>query len=151
MIQVQRTFKGIEAKARKALAEFITEGLAPEADRRTFGQLLDEWVELRAGRWAPKTFDEAKREIENRIRPRLGAIRVAKLTSKYLDDAYSAWAKVGRGNSSIHRFPSRDVGDRSRSRAGRQGSLLRDVMAPPSTSSSTCRAPGPTRLSESSH
>ncbi len=35
------------------------------ADRRTFGQLLDEWVELRADRWAPKTLDEAKREIEN--------------------------------------------------------------------------------------
>jgi integrase len=102
-VQVQRTFKGTEAKARKALAEFITEGLAPEADRRTFGQLLEEWVELRAGRWAPKTFDEAKREIENRIRPRLGSIPVAKLTAKHLDDAYSAWSKEGLGDSSVHR------------------------------------------------
>ncbi len=74
MVQLQRTFKGTEAKARKALAEFVTEGVAAAADRRTFGQLLDEWVELRAARWAPKTLDEAKREIENRIRPRLGRI-----------------------------------------------------------------------------
>ncbi|MGO9344569.1 MAG: hypothetical protein ACLP6E_18950, partial [Acidimicrobiales bacterium] len=46
-------------------------------NRRTaarYGQLLDEWVELRANLWAPKTLDEAKREIENRIRPRLGRI-----------------------------------------------------------------------------
>jgi integrase len=103
MVQLQRTFKGTEAKARKALAEFVTEGVAPAADRRTFGQLLDEWVELRAGRWAPKTLDEAKREIENRIRPRLGRIPVAKLTAKHLDDAYSAWSKEGLGDSSVRR------------------------------------------------
>jgi hypothetical protein len=53
-VQVQRTFKGTEAKARKALAEFIIEVLTPEVDRRTFGQLLDEWIELRACRWSPK-------------------------------------------------------------------------------------------------
>jgi integrase len=103
MVQLQRTFKGTEPKARKALAEFVTEGVAPTADRRTFGQLLDEWVELRASRWAPKTLDEAKREIENRVRPRLGRIPVAKLTAKHLDDAYSAWSKEGLGDSSVRR------------------------------------------------
>jgi integrase len=102
-VQSQRTFKGTEAKARKALAAFVTEGAAPPADRRTFGQLLDDWVAFKSGRWSPKTLDEARREIENRIRPRLGASPVAKLTAKHLDDAYAAWGVEGLSDSSVHR------------------------------------------------
>jgi integrase len=101
--QEQRTFKGTEAKARRALAAFVSEGIAPAADHRTFGELLDEWVKFKAGRWAPKTLDEARREIENRIRPRLGAVPVAKLTAKHLDDAYSVWSSEGLSDSSVHR------------------------------------------------
>jgi hypothetical protein len=52
---------------------------------------------------AAKTLDEARREIENRIRHRLGRIPVAKLTPKHLDDAHAAWSKEGLGDSSVRR------------------------------------------------
>lgn len=82
--QIERIFRGSQTAAREALDELAAEkpsptGLPAAGDEsvRTFGQLLDKWLEhLRARDRAPKTLAENKREIETRIRPRLGAISV---------------------------------------------------------------------------
>ncbi len=84
---------GTEAKARKALAEFVTQGVAPgcgSSDVRTAARRVG-----RAQSRPPKTLDEAKREIENQTKPRLGRIRLAKMTAKQPDDAYSASRRRG--------------------------------------------------------
>ncbi len=105
--QVERTFRGTEPAARKELRNLTVED-APEAppvgNARTFGDLLTKWsaVQKSHGR-APKTLDENRREIETRIRPRLGGIPLAQLGPEDLDDAYDAWSAEGLSKSSVHR------------------------------------------------
>ncbi|MGO9456690.1 MAG: hypothetical protein ACLP62_06550, partial [Acidimicrobiales bacterium] len=70
--QVQRTFRGTRAAARKALKGLDVRPTPPAADVRTFGDLLDEWVKQWGNKWAPKTTAENVRQIDQRIRPRLG-------------------------------------------------------------------------------
>ncbi len=112
--QVQRTFRGSKAAATKELAKLG--GQPPTPGRvttsepvsakgvRTFGDLLTKWLaHARARGRAPKTLDEARREIENRIRPRLGHIPIDQLGAEELDDAYSAWLAEGLAPSTVHR------------------------------------------------
>jgi integrase len=109
--QIERIFRGNQTAAREALTELATEKPSPtgstasaDESAHTFGHLLDKWLEhLEARGRAPKTLAENKREIETRIRPRLGAISVSKLTAEQLDDAYSAWLREGLSASSVHR------------------------------------------------
>ncbi len=109
--QVERIFRGSQTAAREALNQLAAEKpsltrlpAAGDESVRTFGQLLDKWLEhLKARGRAPKTLAENKREIETRIRPRLGAISVTELTAEHLDDAYSAWLTEGLSASSVHR------------------------------------------------
>jgi len=105
--QVERIFRGGQRAARKSLTDLAGESPAVttrDAPERTFGQLLDAWLQhIEARGRAPKTIDENRREIERRIRPRLGAVGVADLTAEQLDDAYSAWLNEGLSASSVHR------------------------------------------------
>ena len=106
--QRQETFRGTEAAARKRLRTMaphegpVDEDSAP-SDARTFGDLLTKWlVHIAARGRAPKTIDENRREIESRIRPRLGHIGILNLTAEDLDSAYSAWLD-DLSPSSVHR------------------------------------------------
>lgn len=106
--QRQETFRGTEAAARKRLrnmapGEARTASVTPTSNGRTFGDLLTKWLaHIKARGRAPKTIDENRREIESRIRPRLGHIDVTKLTAEDLDSAYSAWLEE-LSPSSVHR------------------------------------------------
>ncbi|MHB1488305.1 MAG: tyrosine-type recombinase/integrase [Acidimicrobiales bacterium] len=103
--QIERTFRGGQTPARRALSELVGEQPATsETPGRTFEQLLDKWItHLEARGRAPKTLDENRREIKTRIKPRLGAIVVSELTAEHLDDAYSAWLTEGLSASTVHR------------------------------------------------
>jgi len=102
--QVQRTFRGTEAAARKELRQLDVLPATPPKGVRTFGDLLDEWMTFQESRGrAPKTLDENRREVEARIRPRLGNIPVTDLTAHHLDKAFSAWSAEGLAASSVHR------------------------------------------------
>jgi len=106
--QRQETFRGTEAAARKRLrnmapADVRTASATATSDGRTFGDLLTKWLaHIKARGRAPKTIDENRREIESRIRPRLGHIAVSKLTAEDLDGAYSAWLEE-LSPASVHR------------------------------------------------
>jgi hypothetical protein len=103
--QIERTFRGSKTAAAKELATLAGQArqVRPKRGARTVGQLLDEWLEhISALGRAPKTLDEARREIENRIRPRLGAIRLGDITAKDLDEAYRVWRQEVSA-STVHR------------------------------------------------
>ena len=106
--QRQETFRGTEAAARKHLRKMApndgqADGPPPINDARTFGDLLTKWLgHIEARGRAPKTIDENRREIESRIRPRLGHIGISNLTAEDLDSAYSAWLDE-LSPSSVHR------------------------------------------------
>ena len=103
--QIERTFRGTEAAARKHLRSLADEAplkATAAADARTFGDLLDAWMaHIEARGRAPKTLREYRRMIDNRIRPRLGATAAAAITGHDLDAGYSAW-QADLADSSVH-------------------------------------------------
>lgn len=107
--QRQETFRGTEAAARKRLRTMAPQDgstarqISTLPGSRTFGDLLTKWlVHIEARGRAPKTIEENRREIESRIRPRLGHLEISKLTAEDLDSAYSAWLEQ-LSPSSVHR------------------------------------------------
>ena len=60
------------------------------ADDATFGELLEQWFEMRAPDWSPKTVVEHRRFIDKVIGPALGSTPLRKLRSEDLDRLYAA-------------------------------------------------------------
>jgi integrase len=94
--QIERTVKGTQKDAAKALAEFVTKAQQGQYDHTnvTVGQLLDQWLEHLAstGR-RPSTIVGARNKINHAIRPALGHVRLSKLGPADLDRAYASWGK----------------------------------------------------------
>ena len=105
-IQVQRTFRGTETAARKALAKLVTDVEEGKFDKTkvTVGELLDRWLaHVEAiGKARPKTIYEYKRKIDGRIRPALGDIRLTRLEPDTLDAWYQQWLSEGLSPSTVH-------------------------------------------------
>ncbi len=104
-VQRQRTLKGDRKAAERALRAFLKEGDdGTTADGALmFGQCLDGWlahIELRGRR--PSTIAENRRKIEKSIKPRLGNLRLAKLTPGNLNDAYDDWLQSGLSPTTVH-------------------------------------------------
>jgi integrase len=105
--QVQRTFKGTRAQARRALNADVAE--TPDVreagvGERTFGDLLTDWLDQLAvhGR-SPKTISENKGAVEYRIRPALGSLPLEELSEHHLDRVYATWLAEGLAPSSVLR------------------------------------------------
>jgi integrase len=105
--QVERSFRGSRSSATRELSRMCSVARTGRLDvgaSRTFGHLLDEWhAHLESIGRAPKTLAENKREIERRIRPRLGKVKLRNLTARHLDDAYRSWLTEGLSPSSVRR------------------------------------------------
>lgn len=107
-LQIQRTFKGGERAAARALAELVTEVQRGKFDRSTatVGQLLDRWLaHVEAmGKARPKTAYEYGRKIEGRIRPALGDVRVTALKPDDLDTWYRKWLALGLAPATVRQY-----------------------------------------------
>jgi len=104
--QVERQFRGSRPAAAKELARLCTDAKAGKlvSINRTVEQLLDEWlIQLGSLGRAPKTLQENKREIETRIKPAIGNLRLARLTPRHLDELYGKWLREGLSPSSVRR------------------------------------------------
>jgi integrase len=104
-VQRQRTFEGDRKSAEQALRKFLNEADdGTTADGAlTVGQCLDRWlahIELRGRR--PTTIAENRRKIEKTIRPRLGNLRLAKLSPGNMNDAYDDWLQSGLSPTTVH-------------------------------------------------
>jgi integrase len=104
--QVTKTFVGTEAKAKVALAKFVTDVNDGkfEPSTATVGELLDKWLEAGATSQRPRTLEENRRKIEHRIRPVLGSVKLNKLTPALFDRAYRAWLDEGLSASTVHKY-----------------------------------------------
>lgn len=104
--QVQRTFRGTEAAARKALHKLEFQAPEPAASDsrvRTVGDLLTEWLGFQRTRGrSPKTVAEYERKVETRIRPKFGDVSLVDLTAHDLDRAYAGWQAEGLSTLSVH-------------------------------------------------
>ena len=74
----------------------------------TFAGLLDEWLSygrsVHGRPWAPKTAFDNHRQVEARILPALGKVRLSDLSARHLENAYTSWTAEGLADSSVHRL-----------------------------------------------
>lgn len=152
-IQKQRTFKGSERAAGKALAKFVTEMTdesALDSDKSTVDEILEKWLEHREaiGKVRPKSAYEYRRKIEYRISPELGKTRITALTPKMLDNFYAECLTNKLSPSTVriyHSILSAALGQAVK------WNLLRENPAakasPPTAKSPTMKVPTPAQLS----
>jgi len=103
--RIDRTFRGSKTVARAELSRLATAAKAgtESGPSATFSELLDAWLDMVEPARRPRTMAEHRREVETRIRPRLGQAKLSKLTAHDLDTAYRTWRSEGLSDSSIRR------------------------------------------------
>jgi integrase len=105
--QIQRTFRGTATEAQRELSRFVTEVEQGRFDRTkaNVGQLLDRWLtHLEALGRRPSTLLGYRRKIEHDIRPALGHIALAKLSSEQLDKFYASQTARGLSSATIRQL-----------------------------------------------
>jgi integrase len=98
--RVQRWKSGFntKAEAEAALTKILNslaegEYVKPTAD--TFGAFLDEWLEAVEPQLRPSTFASYRMMTERHIKPRLGSVKLQKITALKLNGAYAAMLRDG--------------------------------------------------------
>jgi integrase len=64
-------------------------GNLPDAGNLTVGQLLDRWLQSNKPKLAIRTYEEREKTVANHVRPRLGALKLAKFTSLHVESFYA--------------------------------------------------------------
>jgi integrase len=102
--QISKTFHGGARAADDALRDLVDKYGEGRTDGfgATFAQLLDRWLEeCKRMDLSPTTMRTYRAQVEQTIRPRLGKVILARLTSKHLDDLYGAMKDEGRSPKTI--------------------------------------------------
>jgi integrase len=76
-------------------------GNLPDAGGMTVGQLLDRWLLSSKSKTETRTFEERERVVRNHLRPRLGGLKLAKLTALHVEGLYADMGREGVGASTI--------------------------------------------------
>ena len=102
--QLSRTFHGPARAADDALRDLVDKfGDGSEGGvGATFGHLLDKWLE-EAERMdlSPTTLRTYRAQVGRTIRPRLGKVKLTRLTTKNLDDLYGQMKDEGKSPKTI--------------------------------------------------
>jgi integrase len=88
---VSRTFRGSAGEANDALRDLIDEqaGVPEDGRRATVGTLLDRWLEeCERLDLSPTTIRSYRSQIDHRIQPELGSLRLTALSAANLDALY---------------------------------------------------------------
>jgi integrase len=76
-------------------------GSLPDAQGMTVGQLLDRWLQSSMSKTETRTFEERGRIVKNHLRPRLGGLKLARLTALHVEGLYADMGREGVGASTI--------------------------------------------------
>ena len=93
-----RTFRGSKRDAQRALSELVSEadGVSPRSGKGiSVGALLDQWLEHATPGFSARTVVVTRDYINNAIKPMLGPVPVAKLTTADIDRLYTYLRTVG--------------------------------------------------------
>jgi integrase len=90
-----RVGKKVVDQALAALIVEVETGRINLGEDPTLAELLDRWMAARSPAWSPKTVMENRRNIELKIRPKLGKMRVSKVRAMHLDAFYAELRKCG--------------------------------------------------------
>jgi integrase len=143
--QVSRNFRGSRRQAQSALAKLVADVERQQVATGkvcTLGELVDLWLEDIAPHRSPYTMREYRRITARTIRPALGAVRIDKISGRYLDNFYRKLHQDGLSSSSVHQHHS--VVHAALGRAVKWGLLPQnpaDRATPPRAARSTASAP----------
>ena len=98
--QVSRTVHGTKRDAQRVAAE-LTVKPARNAGGRKVGQLLDEWLEIKAASWAPLTVRDQTSRSALIQRDPIASMSVASLGVSDIDRWVARLRKSGTGEASI--------------------------------------------------
>jgi integrase len=76
-------------------------GNLPDARGLTVGQLLDRWLESSKASTETRTFEERERLVKNHLRPRLGALKLARVNALHVESFYADMARDGVGATTV--------------------------------------------------
>jgi integrase len=76
-------------------------GNLPDAGGLTVGQLLDRWLESSKASTETRTFEERERLVKNHLRPRMGALKLARVNALHVESFYADMARDGVGATTI--------------------------------------------------
>lgn len=85
-----RTVRGSESEARRELERFLEEATYARIHAGSVAELLDRWFAVASSDWTPSTTRETKSLVEHHLKPTLGHLPVAKLTTADIDDFYAS-------------------------------------------------------------
>jgi integrase len=92
---VTRTVRGSERAARRELVRFADEASYTRVHAGTLADLLDRWFETASGDWAASTKRETRSLVEHHLKPHLGHLPVAKVTTADIDGFYAYLRRCG--------------------------------------------------------
>ena len=92
---VTRTVRGSEREARRQLKGLLEDATNARVYSGSVGDLLDRWFAAASSDWAASTNRETKSLIQHHLKPHLGHLQVAKLTTADIDDFYTHLRRSG--------------------------------------------------------
>jgi integrase len=106
-VQVRETFKGSERDADKALAKLVAKvdrTKLTTSTTETVGDLLTRWIDqCEAWGYSPETTRKYRSMAENVLRPKLGNVKLSKLTAEHLDRLYNELSTIGMKPTTIRK------------------------------------------------
>ncbi len=94
-----RTFHGSRRIAEAQLRELVEEAGYTRIRAGTLADLLDSWFEAASPGWALTTVSHTRSVIDCYLKPHLGYLHVAKLTTEDIDDFYAHLLRAGGQNN----------------------------------------------------
>ena len=104
-IQASKTVRGGKRDAEDELRRFIGQVEKSRTPERsaTLARLLEEWLEHKARSATPYTMQNYQYVVNTRIVPKLGKVRLDRLTPKMLDRAYAQWQDEGLSPATVRK------------------------------------------------
>jgi integrase len=95
---LSKTVHGTERFARRQLEDLVAEAGRARIRAGTVGELLDQWFDAASPGWSASTVSHTRSIVECHLRPHLGHLDLAKLTTADIDDFYAHLLRAGGRN-----------------------------------------------------
>ena len=92
---LSKTVHGTERFARTQLEDLVAEGDRARIRAGTLTDLLDQWLEAASPGWSASTVSHTRSIVECHLKPYLGHLELAKLTTLDIDDFYAHLLRAG--------------------------------------------------------
>ena len=92
---LSKTVHGTQRFARGQLADLVEEATHARIHAGTLAELLDHWFEAASPAWATTTTSHTRSVIDCYLKPHLGHLDIAKLTTADIDDFYGYLLRAG--------------------------------------------------------